>query len=623
MTATSHDRRGSLDSTPGVPGAEERRLTELARYVSAAEQSDPGLADVVALAAQLTGATAAAISLVDAVYVRVVAETGLEITALPRDGSFCTCAIEANSSWFEVADAVLDPRFHDHPLVTKNGGRHYAAATLVGPRGYAVGTLWVLATEPGTFDAEQRLLLEALAKQVVDVLELHATSRLTGLPDRSSFVRRLQQRLRSAGAVDIVVGYVDLNGFHLFNDVYGRRAGDRLLEQAARRLVGWAGEGQLVAHLRADEFAFAIGSASSQRDRSFDTLSAALDAPYDLGDLGVHRLTARVGVLRTIAGASMSAAATLDAVEAAARQVDLRTETMIHDMTSERRAETALLGELRAAIAGYPDAGRIAAYYQPQVDVEAGRLIGFDALVRWNHPTRGMLRADEFVPLAEANGLISRLDLLVVDRVCADLRAWLDQRLPVVITSLNLSHASLLDPASIGVIDAVLAAHGVPAGLLEVEISEQHLLQYLPVLRSRIHELHRCGVRVAIGDFGTGYSSLEALTTFSFERLKVDRRFVHGISREHQIASRFLLIQGFAELFDVELLCEGLEEEADLAHLTHTGATKVQGFYFSPARPPASAGQLLAALDALCAGDRALSPEGLRDVLAGVPLTAR
>jgi EAL domain-containing protein (putative c-di-GMP-specific phosphodiesterase class I) len=289
-----------------------------------------------------------------------------------------------------------------------------------------------------------------------------------------------------------------------------------------------------------------------------------------------------------------------------------RSASVIREYDQGLRAGAQLRTELQALQRGDCHAGALEVHYQPQVDVSQGRLIGFEALVRWRHPVLGLLGPNRFIALAEHAGDIVELDLHVLASVCGDLQAWLAEGLAPPTVSLNASRATLLHPEVLPRIQAILERSGVPGKLLEVEVTESLLLESPQPLSERVAALRGLGLRIAIDDFGTGYSNLDTLSSFHFDRLKADRRFVHGVASSERTAGLLALIHGVAAVFDAELLCEGVERQDDLDWLRTKNMSCVQGWYFSQARPAETVRGWLACLRERGGG---LDPAALRALL--------
>lgn len=606
-----------------APAADARQACANDRDAVLGDASDPKLDYITRLAVQAAGADIGGISLVFQSQIWLPSRIGVQDCILPRAGSFCSSAVDAGADPFEVEDARQDPRFAGNPLVTAAPYyRHYAAVPLAGASAHVLGTLWVMGTTPRRLDPAQAGQLRLMARIIVDVLELRYCDPVSGMFNRGVFLHHLQRLLGPDGApqgAHVTVGMVDLVGFRQVNDLFRRDAGDRILRLMGKRLEAWAG-GALLGHLGADSFAFALVTPREQ-DAALDArlarLCAAIDQPFEVEPGCMHTLHARIGIRRQALPCAEGAADLLDAADIAA--ASLRRQhgaSRVHEYDAALMARARLRYELRETIRGVPRFGRLEVHYQPQVDVARGRLIGLEALVRWRHPVYGLVGPAMFVPQAEHSGRIFELDMHVLELVCHDLMAWRARGLAVAPVALNFSRASLMHTQIFARLARVLEATGVPGGLLEFEVTESLLLDSPQLLYQRISALRALGVRVAVDDFGTGYSNLDALTSFPFDRLKADRRFVHGVASDSRTAGVFALIQGVAAVFDAELLCEGLEDEADLSWLAERGAHCVQGWYFSRAQPGAAIARVLRRFQDAQASSAPLSVSEMRALLA-------
>jgi diguanylate cyclase (GGDEF)-like protein len=599
--------------------AEHRRLAELSRYAITLDESDPKLDLITSLAIKSVAADIGGVSIVYQSQIWLPSRVGLEARHVPRAGSFCTWVVGAatEADFFEVEDAGKDPRFRSNPLVVHAPHyHHYAAVPLHGARGYLLGTLWVMGMDPRRLDAGQVLMLQGMARLVVDTLELRYCNEVTGMSNRSVFLHHLQLGLEQTPRPHVVVGFVDLAGFRRLNDVFGREQGDLVLREMGERLAAWAGADNLAGHLGGDRFAFALFGERGPHAAMLEQLRDCISRPFMLGPGGVHVLHARVGVEHHDTPYGGSAVALLDAADTAASSIPgnlLR--TTVKQYGSELLARSHMVFELQAALDGDVRHGALAVHYQPQVNYAQGTLIGLEALVRWQHPLRGMVFPNSFIPLAESTDKIYQLDLLVLAQVCRDMRGWMDAGLPVAPVSLNFSRRSLLHPQVIDDLRRVLDCYGIPGHMLELEVTESQLLETVELVAPRVAEFRALGARIAVDDFGTGYSNLDAISSFPFDRLKVDRQFVNGVAGSDRVAGLFHLIQGIAELFKAELLCEGLEEEADLAWLAQRGAVCVQGWYFSAARTPDAIVRILTALRERAPDAPPPTVQQLRDLL--------
>lgn len=549
---------------------------------------DPKLDYLTRLAVDTAGADVGGISLLFQSQIWLPSRFGIDERVMPRASSFCNRALEEGAPWFEVRDARGDPRFVDNPLVARPPHyRHYAAAPLKSPRHRLRGTLWVMSRQPRLLDCEQASRLTLLARIVTDMLELRYCDPTTGMFNRSVFLHHLS-RLLAQEAGMVTAGFIDLVGFRQMNGMFGRAAGDRILRAVGQRLEEWGGDSTLLGHLGGDRFAFALSTGPERHDARIERLRALIDQPIDLGEGFAQTLHARIGVQRQHTPYKGDPAEVLDAAETAASTIARHISASVAcEYDSALLERTRLRYELRDAIRGEGRHGSLEVHYQPQIDVAAGRLIGLEALVRWRHPEFGLVGPGMFVPQAETSGRIIELDLHVLELVCRDLSEWRAKGVELAPVSLNFSRVSLAHGDVFGRLGEVLERTGTPGSLLELEVTESVLLDSLQPLHARIAALRGLGVRIAVDDFGTGSSNLDALANFHFDRLKVDRQFVHGVAGDRKKAGLFALIQGIAKVFHAELVCEGLEDEADLDWLRGQGAHCVQGWLFSRARPAA------------------------------------
>jgi diguanylate cyclase (GGDEF)-like protein len=601
------------------PETEHRRLAELSRYAITLDESDPKLDLITRLAIKSVGADIGGISIVYQSQIWLASRVGMEARHVPRSGSFCTWVVGAatEADFFEVEDASADVHFRHNPLVTHAPHyHHYAAVPLLGARGYLLGTLWVMSAAVRRLDEDQVMMLQGMARLVVDTLELRYCDEVTGMSNRHVFLHHLQLGLEQTAQPHVVVGFVDLAGFRDLNDVFGRVQGDLVLRDAGKRLAAWAGPENLAGHLGGDQFAFALFGEREDHAVRLEHLKEILSQPYALGQGGAHVLHARIGIEHHDTPYGGSAVALLDAADTASSSITGHlARSTVKEYGAELLTRSHMVFELQGALDGQPRHGVLAAHYQPQVDYTQGTLIGLEALVRWQHPVRGMVFPNSFIPLAESTDKIYQLDMLVLQQVCSDMRAWLDAGLPVVPVSLNFSRRSLLHPQVLGDLKLMLARYAIPGHMLEFEVTESQLLETVELVAPRVAEFRTLGARIAVDDFGTGYSNLDAINSFPFDRLKVDRQFVNGVADNERVAGLFHLIQGIAELFKAELLCEGLEEEADLHWLAQRGADRVQGWYFSAARTPEAIVRILTALRDRAADAPPLTVAQLRTLL--------
>jgi diguanylate cyclase (GGDEF)-like protein len=575
---------------------ETLRLQRMLCYPILEAQSDANLDSITQMAIGLVHGDIGGISLIYRSEIWIPSRVGIDIASIPRAGSFCTIAIKSDKELFEIEDASFDVRLRFNALVTApTPYLHYAAVPLRDCHGYLIGTLWMMRHNPGRLSPEEATLFKGMGKLVLETLELRHTNTVTGMPNRSMFLQHLQSTLEKVPKYDVVVGYIDIVAFRNINDTFGWTVGDEVLRIIGRRLNDWAGVNNLVAHIADNKFSFALINHNEDIETSFEGLKFSLTRPYSLSNGNVSAVHARVGIAQNKMLGSMHAPDLLGAAETAASSSVSKNSvqaTSFHEYGDDMRSRSRTLAEFQAMLDGDTLHGKIIPFYQPQVDFIKGTLVGLEALARWQHPSKGLIQPGNFISLAENTGKIYQLDNLILDQVCADLRQWLDSGLAAVPVSFNYSRSSLLNHNVINDFRQTLERHGITGQLLELEITETQLLENLEPISTCVLQFRELGVRIAVDDFGTGYSNLDAINNFPFDRLKVDRQFVNGVSKDTRIAALFQMIHAIANLFEAELLCEGLEDIEDLVWLRSQNAHCVQGWYFSAARPGADIVQI-------------------------------
>ena len=402
---------------------------------------------------------------------------------------------------------------------------------------------------------------------------------LTGLANRVLFHDRLQQALGRAARNGTMVGvlFIDLDDFKVINDTMGHACGDELLVAASRRLAAELAAGDTAARLGGDEFAALVEDARDPQDVELvaQRVVAAFGKPYLVGDSVVN------------GPASIGIATTAEAIDGddLLRQADLalyvakgagkgqwrRYQAALHNQVLDRLE---LRAELDQAVAD----GSFVLQYQPIVDLSTGAASGLEALVRWRHPTRGLLAPGRFIDVAEESGLIVAIGDWVIERALADAAAWGGTAGPYV--SVNVSARQFSDP---GFVDRVLrrvAGAALPAERLVLEITETLLLRDDERVRHDLARLRQAGIRVAIDDFGTGYSSLSYLRKVPADVLKIEKSFIDGVSTQPRQRALVEGILRLAQTLGLTVVAEGIEEEADRAALVAAGCRYGQGFLF-------------------------------------------
>ena len=424
----------------------------------------------------------------------------------------------------------------------------------------------------------------------VALLRTEAVARhdvLTGLPNRLRFrehTEHMLRQLRRSGG-DGALLYLDLDGFKGVNDVLGHAAGDTLLCAVASRLNNCTRDVELVARLGGDEFAIV------QMDMHQPEAAAALSErlvkmmrePFDVDGSPVV-IGASVGIA-LVDEATISTDGLLHDADLALYRAKAegrgRWRFFTAGMDTQVRARRTLESDLRRALI----AEQFELFYQPLVEAGTGSLTGFEALLRWHHPERGLVSPAQFIPIAEEIGLIVGIGAWVLDRACADAARWPHQ----VSVAINLSPVEFLKGNLAHEVERALARSGLCASRLELEITESVLLRNSDATMATLHHLRRLGARISMDDFGTGYSSLSYLRQFPFDKVKIDQSFIRNIGREQGDVEIVRAVIGLGRALGIKVLVEGVETAEQLSFLRAEGCDELQGYLFGRPQPLCSA----------------------------------
>ncbi|MER6161230.1 bifunctional diguanylate cyclase/phosphodiesterase [Streptomyces sp. NPDC001868] len=434
---------------------------------------------------------------------------------------------------------------------------------------------------------------------------------LTGLPNRQWLLERTWTALDDAERIGArsALMLIDLDRFRSVNDTLGHLAGDRLLLQIADRLRVALPRGAEAARLGGDEFAvlLPVADSTTSASRVARNLVAALGSPLDLDGLTL--------VLEASAGLAVFPDHALDA-EGLLRRADVamyqakRDRTGVEVYESKRDSNTpdrlGLLGDLRRAL----DAQEVELHYQPKVQFD-GQVAGLEALVRWVHPERGKVPPDEFIAIAESSGLMPHLTEYVLETALAQVARWRAQGLHVPV-AVNVSPRDVHTPGFAGAVAARLARHGVPAGSLQLEITEHVLLEDPQRAADTLAGLTGHGVKMSLDDFGTGYSSLVHLRRLPVSELKIDRSFVARLAIDNEDAEIVRCTVDLAHSLGLLVVAEGVEDDETWERLRDLGCDAVQGWLVAAAMPPEEATAWL----------RARGSRGWQRPAAALPATA-
>ena len=411
-----------------------------------------------------------------------------------------------------------------------------------------------------------------------DGTDLAYTDPLTGLGNQRRFIDKIERliRERADDPAPFALGILDLDGFKPINDLFGRRAGDDILQQVAMRLRASMDHHSTVTRVGADEFAFLYPMAFSEEAilEKAHMLIEILSAPYDVGER-TARLSASVGCSLFAAGdetAELLITKAETALYHAKRSGRGGVVVYTHEMEEAAKRMTRIEQALRRAVA----AGEVEPYFQPIVNLRDRRVAGFEALARWWDRDLGNVSPGTFIPIAEERGMIGPLSQLLLRKATEAARHWPDD----LFLSFNLSPSQLVDQNTGLHILAILERTGFDPRRLEIEITETGLMSDPASAEKIVRDLRRVGIRVSLDDFGTGQSSLGRLREFHFDKLKIDRAFVSSMHRDKPSEHIIRAILAMCEGLGMDVVAEGIEEEAQASRLVEFGCGGGQGFLF-------------------------------------------
>jgi diguanylate cyclase len=484
---------------------------------------------------------------------------------------------------------------------------HFASHTICTVPIDQVNTLWLAGVIAGfaTLFLAATMLLSVLdgelARQLeaanLTILELAQTDPLTGLSNRRSFLERLKLAFTSVrrGGSQFAILYFDLDHFKEVNDSLGHAAGDALLCEVTQRLLTVVRETDLLSRLGGDEFAILIAHAKTPM--ASGTLAAAvakaIAMPFKVEGTDV-RVTASIGISSYSPDLSdpedMMAQADLALYRAKAEG---RNCFRFHSAELDEKVhERVTVGEeLRAAV----DRHELELYYMPVVDLASRQIVCLEALLRWNHPTRGLLHPGAFIPAAETTGSIVALGRWVFDEACRQLRSWQDQGIAPPVVSVNLSAAQFRGTTHLErEITATLAKWDVAANRMELEFTESVLMEVTERHPEGFAHLRQLGLRIAVDDFGTGHASLDHLTRYPISRLKIAQQLLARVPSDSRSATVVRAAVAMARELAIPVVGEGVETEAQARLLLDAHCDQAQGYYFGRPVPVRDATELLA-----------------------------
>jgi diguanylate cyclase (GGDEF)-like protein/PAS domain S-box-containing protein len=507
---------------------------------------------------------------------------GYEPAALTGMGLFELLATDDLEASADLA-AVLRSRFDRHrtelAVVTRGGARHVLDVTLSDLRDDpAVGGIVINAT-----DITDRKALEHVLRHQA----LHDD--LTGLGNRATFaleVAAATERATLLGEPGMAVLVVDLDDFKTVNDSLGHAVGDELLIIVAHRLRSVLRGGDIATRLGGDEFVLLIAGHHDETEVGV-VADRILDAVREPALVHGHtiRITASIGVALSN-GSGLSSEELLRNADLAMYLAKERGKDRFELFEEQMHANVAERLELKADLARAVEHDELVVHYQPVVSLADGAVLGAEALVRWQHPRRGLLGPGSFIGLAEETGLIVPLGRVVLDAACRQLVRWLDERdgLDGFRLSVNASVREIEERDFVEEVLVTCARHGLATSRLVLEVTESTLMRDVDLVRERLTALSRAGVALSVDDFGTGYSSLGSLRQYPFDLLKIDRTFVAGLGTRHGDDMLRTIVQLGASL-GVRTVAEGVERPEELDRLRGLGCDAAQGFLFARPMP--------------------------------------
>ncbi|MDE1568002.1 putative bifunctional diguanylate cyclase/phosphodiesterase [Aquabacter sp. P-9] len=594
---------------PPVPPYEKARLASLATYCLADEAPVADLSPLVEMALHVFDVPMAAVNMIGSDHVFFAASAGLGEVDKRRDVSFCAHAI-LQGNVMVVPDATRDERFHDNPLVVGSANiRFYAGAPLLSDDGHAIGVLCVLDTHPRPdFSSADRQRLAQLAQMVMDRLEvrrkttpsaehrpvhvrpidperlflLSTIDPLTGLPNRQHFYRAVEASLLTGHACAVLM--IDIDGFNDINNLLGPEAADTVLKALGGLLSAEAVDGTTVARVGGDEFAVLVGGLCERDAEPF-----------------ARQLLSKIANMSPLAGDDLQISASCgmalfprDAKEAVELIGDA--DLALHAAKISRNANVALYSpslrnqawdrrlssaDLHRAVAH----GELCLFYQPQIRLSDGALVGAEALIRWLHPSRGLLSPAAFLPSLEAGPLAQAVGRWVLDEGCAQAARWRRQGRSSFRMAVNLFGSQLRAGDLARQVEEALRRHDLPPQALELEITENIVLSNDAAALEALTLLRDMGVGIAFDDFGTGFAALSLLTRYPVNCIKIDRSFVQAMLRSPREAAVISSILQMGRALDMDVIAEGIESEDERAYLVERACPEGQGYLFGKPMP--------------------------------------
>jgi diguanylate cyclase (GGDEF)-like protein/PAS domain S-box-containing protein len=468
-----------------------------------------------------------------------------------------------------------------------SSGREIAIARLCNERGVAElkvkDTQWE--RQPANLIVLHDVTERKNAEAAIEHMAYHDP--LTGLPNRQMFLERLTNALSRAKRSRrlVAVLFLDLDRFKVINDTLGHAMGDQCLREVAARLINCVRGTDTVARLAGDEFTILLEGLEKieQVRRVCRAIVKALNSVFHIDGNEVFS-PASIGVsCHPDDGAD--AETLIKQADTAMYHAKARGKNNVQFYRAELGARVAELISLENSLRRALERDEFVLFYQPTLDISSGRIVGLEALLRWQHPERGLVQPNEIIPVLEEIGLLASVSEWALRTACTQIKEWQDAGLPETRIAVNLSAGSLRSTNMVETIAQTLNQRGLDAKFLELEITESALMPDNNIAASTLTQLRNINVKISIDDFGTGYSSLSHLKRFPVDRLKIDRSFIRGIPNDTNDTAISTSIIAMAHALDLKVVAEGVETEDQLAFLRTQECDEMQGFLFSPPLP--------------------------------------
>lgn len=494
-----------------------------------------------------------------------------------------------------VADIMQDPLWEEfRELVSVFGYRSCWSTPILSHQGTVLGVFAMYSmTVREPVEAETRLIdfttriagiaiERKLAEDQIHFMANHDV--LTGLPNRALLEDRLSQAILYAQRYDrwVTVVFIDLDNFKLVNDTLGHNAGDELLKIVARRMVECVRATDTVVRLGGDEFVIVLFDQPTNVDLISETLQKIRTAIAEPVHLGEHwlRATASIGIANYPKDGAVPDTLLANADAAMYRAKEIGRDNFqfyAPEFNTRAHEKFVLQEELRNALAR----SEFVLLYQPQVDLRSGRVFAVEALIRWNHPTQGVIAPANFIPTAEETGLIVPIGDWVLHEACRQNKAWQDAGLLPMTVCVNVSARQFREKNLVGRVVNALRDSGLEARYLELEVTESLIMQDIELAVATMNELQGLGVQISIDDFGTGYSSLSALKTFPVARLKIDKSFINDVAEDENDQAVASAVISLGQKLNMRVIAEGVETDDQVAFLLKNNCDEMQGYHFS------------------------------------------